>query len=167
MRKIIYVLIAMMVLSGCSNPLKKPLPNPKPIQNESNAQESTPVSSSNTKNTELVNEALLGSETETVNGKMTVRNPDNVLVLVNKTNNLPSDWAPEDLVIPDVAFPFKGDMPQKYMRKEAAAALEELFKEALKDGIKLYAVSGYRSYSTQQRIYNNEVKRSGAKQQTW
>jgi LAS superfamily LD-carboxypeptidase LdcB len=91
-----------------------------------------------------------------------VKNPDSLLVVVNKTRNLPADYAPGDMVIPKVAFPFKGDLPQMYMRKEAADAMADLFNEAIKDGVKLYAVSGYRSYSTQQRIYNNEVKQAGS-----
>ena len=40
------------------------------------------------------------------------------------------------------------------MRKEAANALESLFNAADADGIYLYAVSGYRSYSYQSSIYN-------------
>jgi LAS superfamily LD-carboxypeptidase LdcB len=89
-----------------------------------------------------------------------VKNPNSILVLVNKTNNLSSDYKPS-LVIPDVAFPFSGDNPKKYMRKEAADALEELYNQSKKDGVKIYAVSGYRSYSTQESIFNREVQAKG------
>ena len=47
------------------------------------------------------------------------------------------------------------------MRKEAADALEEMFKEAEKDGIYLFAVSGFRSYERQQAIFQNEVNTKG------
>ena len=47
------------------------------------------------------------------------------------------------------------------MTKTAALALEELFDQADKDGIKLYGVSGYRSYTTQQFVYQNNINRFG------
>jgi LAS superfamily LD-carboxypeptidase LdcB len=151
-KKIIWIVIALAILSACSSRLKKIVPDPTPIQDGNNG-----VSKS-----EQLNEAESGAETVAVDGKAIVKNPDSLLVLANKTRYLPSDYVPGDLIIPKVAFPFKGDLPQMYMRKEAADALADLFNEALKDGIKLFAVSGYRSYNTQQRIYNNEVRQAGS-----
>ena len=94
-------------------------------------------------------------------GNSIVKNPDDVLVLVNKERNLQSDYKPEDLVIPEVNFSFDGNSEKKYLRNQAAKALEELFSEGEKQGIILYAVSGYRSYSTQERIFNNKVNKVG------
>lgn len=94
-------------------------------------------------------------------GNSIVKNPDDVLVLVNKERNLQSDYKPEDLVIPKVNFSFDGNSEKKYLRNEAAKALEELFSEGEKQGIILYAVSGFRSYSTQERIFNNKVNKVG------
>ena len=161
MKKILYVLIALVLLSGCSNPLKKPMPVPTPsekgsgiLEKDSSISENKPEASTGKNNASQIKEASIGAETLAVNGKFMVKNPDSIQVLVNKSRNLPSDWVPPDRVELKVA-------PGKYMRKEAAEALEVLFNQALKEGIKLYAVSGYRAYDTQKRIYDNEVKKSG------
>lgn len=97
----------------------------------------------------------------TVDGKVVVNNPDGLLVLVNKKRNLPSDYAPEDLVIPNVLFPFKEKLEKKYLRKEAALALEQLFQRASQDNVKLYALSGYRSYKRQEEIFNYKAQQRG------
>lgn len=96
--------------------------------------------------------------------KKMVENPDDILVLVNKEWNLPSDYVPKDLVVPNVAFSFSENLPKKQMRKEAAAALEELFGQAKKDGINLLAASGYRSYNTQKSIFQSNAKLYGEKE---
>lgn len=95
------------------------------------------------------------------NEKLIVKDPNDILVLVNKNFNLPEDYVPQDLIIPQVPFPFKEDLPKKHLRKVAASALEELFAAAKIDNIDLYAVSGYRSYQRQKAIYNNKVRKDG------
>ncbi|MFO7941567.1 MAG: M15 family metallopeptidase [Bacillota bacterium] len=94
-------------------------------------------------------------------GLPVVTNPNSILVLVNKERNLPSDYEPDDLVRPEVPFPFEGDMPRKLMRSGAAAALEELVDAASEEGLELYASSGYRSYSTQRDIFAYNAKTRG------
>ncbi|CAG9621950.1 M15 family metallopeptidase [Sutcliffiella rhizosphaerae] len=96
-----------------------------------------------------------------LNDEKIIENTDNILVLVNKNQSLPTDYIPKDLTIPDVPFSFEGDYEKKYLRKEAAQALESLFTAAEKDGIEIFAVSGYRSYETQNSIYNSYIKRWG------
>ncbi|MED4163150.1 D-alanyl-D-alanine carboxypeptidase family protein [Halalkalibacterium halodurans] len=93
--------------------------------------------------------------------KQTVSNPNDLLVLVNKKYQLPNDYEPEDLVIPDVPFPFKGTPERKYLREEAAKALEELFEASQEAGVELYATSGYRSFATQKEIFSRNVSRLG------
>jgi len=95
--------------------------------------------------------------------KKIIDNPNDLLVLVNKANNLPSSYKPEDLIIPNVSFTFEGDDQKKYMRKDAALALEELITKAEEDGHKIYAVSGYRSYERQKAIFLGNVQKSGFK----
>ena len=97
-------------------------------------------------------------------GKLIVKNTDDILVLANKERNLPSDYKPEDLIVPDVRFPFEEDLEKKYLRKEAAYALEDLFREADKDGIYLFAISGYRSYKTQKTLFDNKANKVGAEE---
>ncbi|MEJ9148860.1 M15 family metallopeptidase, partial [Bacillus thuringiensis] len=64
-------------------------------------------------------------------------------------------------VVPNVPFSFSGTVEKSHLRKEAAEALEKLFDLAKQEGIQLHAVSGFRSYDYQQRLYANNVKRKG------
>ncbi|MBR5382537.1 MAG: M15 family metallopeptidase [Clostridia bacterium] len=84
--------------------------------------------------------------------------PDGYLMLVNRQYRLPAAYEPEDLVKPNVRHTSGSIL----MRKDAAKALELLFAAAKEEaGLTLYAHSGYRSYSTQQAIFQrkiNEVK---------
>jgi len=93
--------------------------------------------------------------------KKIIDNPNDLLVLVNKENNLPSSYKPEDLIIPNVTFSFEGEDQKKYLRKDAALALEELITKAEEDGHIIYAVSGYRSYERQKAIFLGNVQKSG------
>lgn len=54
------------------------------------------------------------------NDKIILNNPADILVLVNKKNKLPSDYNPNNLVIPNVPFPFKSYHDKKLMRIESA-----------------------------------------------
>src|SRR5699024_388528 len=80
-------------------------------------------------------------------------NPYDVLGLVNKHHALPDDYVPDDLVVPDVRFPFTEDLPKKQLRKVAADALEELFAAGDEAGMDLFDQSGYRSYKRQEAIF--------------
>lgn len=95
------------------------------------------------------------------NGLPVIINCTAIDVLVNKERNLPANYIPPDLVKPDVRFSFSGEHERQLMRAEAARALEELFAAAKAEGIELAAVSGYRSYETQKRIFNNNVANKG------
>ncbi|WP_431800294.1 M15 family metallopeptidase [Halobacillus andaensis] len=94
-------------------------------------------------------------------GLTIIEEPEIKEVVVNKSRKLPEGYEPEELVKPDVRFPFEEDLPKKYMQTEAAEALENLFSAAEEDGLKLYATSGYRSYDTQKQIYENNVAERG------
>lgn len=78
-------------------------------------------------------------------------------ILVNKNSALPSDYEPSDLTRPDVKYAPGVAESRKQMRADAAHALEELFKAAADDGIELLAISGYRSYWTQNDLYNRRL----------
>ncbi|APH04729.1 M15 family metallopeptidase [Bacillus weihaiensis] len=115
---------------------------------------------------EIDPEFLLESEyfnrVQPVDNLNIIENPTNVLAMVNKDYSLPSTYKPEDLVIPNVEFSFgEAEVEKRYLREEAAHALEELFSLAKKDQIELFAVSGYRSYSRQQGIFNSEKEAKG------
>lgn len=90
-----------------------------------------------------------------------VENPYEVLSLVNKSYSLPDNYEPYDLTVPNVRFPFEEDDPKKQLRKVAADALEEMFNDADKDGVELYAQSGFRSFARQEAIFAANVERHG------
>lgn len=92
--------------------------------------------------------------------------PDNnidedTLTLVNKQNALQGDYVPANFVVPSVRIASSnGDV--KHMREDAASALELMFSSADKDGVSLYAVSGYRSYARQVSVFASSVKSHGS-----
>lgn len=100
-------------------------------------------------------------------GKIPVFHHDSIEVLVNKSQPLPMDYAPKDLTIPDIPFTFEENLPKRLMRKEAAQALEKLFKAAKYDGLQLAGVSAYRSYARQEAVFNHNVKIKGEAEAEW
>ncbi|PRZ18458.1 M15 family metallopeptidase [Nesterenkonia sandarakina] len=79
--------------------------------------------------------------------------PDSIHVLVNPQNPLePEDYAPEDLVAPQVRTTAEN---QLLLREPAAEALAQLIDAAGADGQVLAMTSGYRSYDAQVGIYAN------------
>lgn len=96
--------------------------------------------------------------------KKEVKNPNNILVLVNRNFVLADSYKPKDLVIPKVGFAENITSEEKYMRKEASKALEELFSKAKQENSQLYLVSGFRSYNTQKQLYETRAKQNGKAQ---
>lgn len=90
-----------------------------------------------------------------------VKNPISLYVMMNKANQLPSDFIPDTLTEPGVRFAFDHADEKRQMRKVAADALEKLFGGADEAGHTLYALSGYRSYNRQKSVYNYWVSLYG------
>lgn len=81
-------------------------------------------------------------------------------VIVNKYYKLDKDYEPEDLTVINSKF---ASGTQK-LRKEAAGKFEEMVSDMLKENLKIYAGSTYRSYSYQEGLYNRYVKKDGFKE---
>lgn len=79
------------------------------------------------------------------------------LVLVNKYYYLDAEYEPTDLVAMSYAYSKNGG----YLRSEAYDAFKEMADEAYKEGIDLYSILSYRSYSTQESIYENFASVNG------
>lgn len=77
--------------------------------------------------------------------------------LVNKNNKLPSTYIPSDLEPINESYSLK----DKYLRHEAKIAFEKMAKQAKKEGYNVIAVSTYRDYNYQEKLYNNYVKNKG------
>jgi D-alanyl-D-alanine carboxypeptidase len=88
-----------------------------------------------------------------------IKDPMNLLVLANKEYYLPSDFAPDDMVQPDVYNYYE---EKRELREPAARALEELFAACKEEtGVKLVFRSGFRSYDTQKIIFERHVANRG------
>ncbi|HET9721403.1 MAG TPA: M15 family metallopeptidase [Candidatus Saccharimonadales bacterium] len=83
-------------------------------------------------------------------------------VIVNKGRQLPSSYAPADLVVPNVPLRLGPASQEMHLRSEAATALEQMTAAAKFDSIGLMLSSGYRSYNEQISLYGSYVKSSGA-----
>lgn len=90
------------------------------------------------------------------------RGEDGILCLVNREQKASKDYVPADLVLPKVQTRKKGREQKILLRKEAAAALEDMFAAAKReDQLTLYAASGYRSYGIQQILFNGKAEERG------
>lgn len=91
-----------------------------------------------------------------------VEDPSATDALVNKKNNLPSTYVPQDLVKLE-GIPTVLENPEiNQLREPAYLALKELFQAAADEkNYELHARSGYRSYGTQTDLYNSYVKNHG------
>ncbi len=81
---------------------------------------------------------------EKYNYDIPVSGYDNIAIIVNKYYKVPDDYEPSDLVLVD---------GQK-MRQEAADAFKKMQNDAKCEGLKILAVSGYRTVSYQRGLYN-------------
>ena len=85
---------------------------------------------------------------------------DGLLFLVNRQYRISDAFTPEDLTEAQVP----GQVRE--MRAEAAAALEEMYAACLEEtGCQLISVSGYRSYSKQEKLYRAKLQRVGGKKE--
>lgn len=89
--------------------------------------------------------------------------PSSITVMVNRSFLLPASYVPADLREVKIPFSFSYQSDKRKMRKEAAKALEELYKAGKKKKIELCGVSGYRSYVRQKQIYDRNVATRGKK----
>lgn len=86
-----------------------------------------------------------------------VDDPASYQVVVNKQRPFnPIDWAPGDLVMPNV--PNQNGQP---MRAEAAAAAEAMYAEASAAGVPFTIASGFRDYYYQVSLFDSYVASDG------
>lgn len=86
-----------------------------------------------------------------------IENPDDLLVLVNKNNQLTSSYIPKNLE----SISLKYANSDKYLQKEAKEAFEKLSDDASKLGYRIVAISAYRDYNYQNELFNYYVKEKG------
>lgn len=86
--------------------------------------------------------------------KYTIDNPGSIYFIVNKQRPLPGGFVPKNLVT----------VRSEQMRSDVATAMNSLLSAAKKEGNNMHLISGYRSYTEQQKIYSGYVKKDGVAQ---
>lgn len=132
-------------------------------QDEQNIKQQTngKVENKENKSQEVRQVAVDSSIKPAQEGLQTLAEPESITVLVNKQYSLPEEYEPNDLVYPNVDFIFEEKIEKRMMRSEAAHALEKMFADAETQNLHLAGVSAYRSYQTQQSLFDNYVSRDG------
>ena len=77
--------------------------------------------------------------------------------IVNKNNALKDNYVPKDLEL----ISLKYACSNMYLRRKAKNNFEKMANAANKVGLNIVAVSTYRSYNYQNKLYNNYVKGKG------
>lgn len=83
--------------------------------------------------------------------------PMNYDFVVNKNYKLDKNYIPDDLE--EISLEYACD--NKYLRSIPRINFENMAKDAKKDGFNIIAVSTFRSYDYQEKLYNNYVKDKG------
>ena len=106
-------------------------------------------------------------ETEKESKEVAEEKPDTSdILIVNKHNRLESSYVPDDLVLPESTL--NGNAGRQSMTREAAEAMNNLTSAAAAEGYTIKVRSGYRSYSTQNSLFNSYAAKSGtAKAETY
>jgi D-alanyl-D-alanine carboxypeptidase len=81
-------------------------------------------------------------------------------VLVDKEHSLAEDYEPEDLT-ELTGGSYRVNRAGLFLRKAAAASLEEMAAAAKNEGLTLTASSAYRSFNYQVQVYERNVKEMG------
>lgn len=90
----------------------------------------------------------------------TIENPDDLLVLVNKYNKLPSDYKQKNLV--EMNMEYTVNDGKEYLLSDIAYEKYVQMTETAKDeGLTLKVVSAYRTEAYQSGLYNNKVISAG------
>ena len=87
----------------------------------------------------------------------TLYSPTSYDILVNKNNRLTDDYIPNDLETISLEYACQ----DKYLRHDAKVAFENMSKKAKEEGFTIIAVSTYRSYDYQEKLYNGYVLDKG------
>ena len=114
------------------------------------------------KNTELSNEQIIvnvnmGLDNDFYTNTKETPYLNTIYVLVNKYYYLPDNYEADDLESISSKYSIGG----MKLRKEAKEAFEKLASDALKDNMKIVAMSSYRSYKYQVDLYNKYAKSDG------
>lgn len=77
--------------------------------------------------------------------------------IVNKNYKLKEDYIPDDLELIDIKYSCK----DKYLRRIAKIYFEIMASDANDEGLTIIAISAYRDYNYQEKLYNNYINKLG------
>lgn len=100
---------------------------------------------------------IIGCDNDFYKNIKDIKNPNDTLVLVNKNNKLKNDFIPDNLVKLDLNY----SHAEKYLKEEAALEFYKLSEEAKKLNYRIVVVSGYRSYTYQEKLFEYYVETKG------
>ena len=90
-----------------------------------------------------------------------IKGNEDMLILVNKTNELPQNYKPTDLSRVKAYAPGRDDST-RYMRKKASESMNKMLEDAKAFGMDIVITTAYRSYNLQKIIFENNVEKSGS-----
>lgn len=102
---------------------------------------------------DIITHVNIGLDTPFYSNPRTISDPSSTTVLVNKYRRLDSDYVPSDLEQIDQRYNPEGLL----LRRKARIAFEIMCDTAKRDGIHLEAVSTFRSFSYQSRVYHKNL----------
>lgn len=108
----------------------------------------------------IVSKVNTNSHKEVYSDVTTTDISENFSMLVNKYNQLPSNYEPDDLVDISIKYRYGGE---KKIRKEVMDAFLKMWEDAYNDGIYLIIDSGFRAESDQKRVYDYYEDLKGTK----
>ncbi len=106
---------------------------------------------------QIVTEVNIGLDNEYYTNDINATNLNTSYILVNKYNYLEEDYVPENLEEISNQYALEGMQLVNYAKE----AFEEMAKAAKKENLSIIAMSTYRSYEYQVKLYNNYVKSDG------
>lgn len=106
---------------------------------------------------QVIKNVNMNLDLEHYEDKFKATNLNSTKILVNKHYYLEKEYVPENLEEINIQFALK-DMKLVNVAKEA---FEEMAKAASKENLKIIAMSTYRDYNYQEKLYNQYVKQDG------
>lgn len=155
MKKIFFVIIAIIVLSGAT------YLTDKFVLKTYNKPKTSPENKITKKSSVKKDNTVKKNNLEATTPKKDFTDTSSDILLVNKTHKLSSYYIPASLRTPNVRFASYAASNVRKMKSNAADAVEALFSAAKADRITLLAVSCYRPYSYQEEVYTAKLKKDG------
>lgn len=106
---------------------------------------------------DIVTYVNINLDKEAYTDTLEVSDPDNILVLVNKYNYLPSNYEPNDITYLEGAY--GNNVPIRSIIKESFLALQSAIKK--EKNVTLMPTTAFRNESFQKTLYNQYVEKDG------